>query len=169
MEFFHPPTERDRLRLAVGELSAASSSRELYAGVWTAARTAEAARTAASAWPHSSAPVWARSAASTNPRNAGASARTTWPALPDATRPVTHVGEQERPFVVVRAAVINAYRGFLALAHDAHDPARALPTKSGGLTTKPGAWRLRADRRAALRLLRRLRTRLRLRALGRRA
>ena len=52
---------------------------------------------------------------------------------------ITHVREQERPFVVVSGAVIKPNRGFLALARDTHDAAGHLPPLADLTATKASA------------------------------
>ena len=159
VDFSRPRADRRRPKLTVGELSERVPS---ILGPATRSAGAAATRTAwrAENWaPSLRCPQVSRTptiAASGSSLSAGVLLPAATPAR--SSRAITHVREQERPLVVVRGAVIDPNRSFLALARDTHDAAARLTLAclssakasadepSGGLrcgTTTPALRRLR--------------------------
>jgi hypothetical protein len=139
VDFSRPTADRRRPKLTVGQPSERAPS---ILGPATGAGPA-GADPAGSSWRAQTARAHPRSAeasrtppiaASGSSLSAGVLRRSATTARSSGT--ITHVREQERPFVVVSGAVINPNRRFLALARDTHDAAARLTLAD---LTKPSA------------------------------
>ena len=163
VDFSRPRADRRRPKLTVGRPSERAPS---ILGPATGSRRPARADPAGSSWRARAAGrhPWSVEASRIPPVPASGSSLSAGVLRRAATTArssgaITHVREQERPFVVVRGAVIRPNRGFLALARDTHDAAGHLPpladlTAAKASATEPSAGLRRGATPAALRRLR---------------